>query len=73
MSDTPKQTRAWAVSEDDSGLMIAHPIDDARPHDLTLELEDGDLTLHCWCRPDYRDGVIVHHSADGREAWERPQ
>lgn len=63
---------AWAVSED-CGLTVVYPVGDSRPHDLTLDLDRGDLTLYCWCKPDLRQGVIVHHSADRREAWEKPQ
>lgn len=64
------QTTGWSIYADDPPLNVVAPLGDIRPHDLTYELQDGDLTLHCWCRPDYRDGVIVHHSADGREAGE---
>ena len=61
----------WGVYQGE--INVVAPLNDSRPHDLTYELEDGDLTLHCWCHPDYSDGLIVHHSADGREDMERIQ
>jgi len=38
------------------------PLDDLRDH-----VTDGTL---CWCRPREEDGVVVHNSMDGREAFE---
>jgi hypothetical protein len=44
------------------------PLDDWREHELILS---------CWCRPVWEchpvwdKGVVVHHSMDGREAYER--
>lgn len=41
------------------------PPDDLREHELSID---------CWCHPEYDDeiGVIVlHHSMDGRELFER--
>lgn len=37
------------------------PLDDMREHD------EGST---CWCGPTDDDGVMVHHSLDGREAYE---
>lgn len=33
-----------------------------RPHDT--------FSPECWCQPREVDGVLVHNSADGREAFE---
>ena len=39
------------------------PLDDWREHELRLA---------CWCHPARDDdGVVIHHSMDGREAYER--
>lgn len=46
------------------GPVHIFPCDDLRPHDT----EHG---LGCWCRPFEDDGMIVHNSMDGREAFER--
>ncbi len=46
-----------------------YPVDDSREHQV-----DGDA---CWCEPSYEyemgwlDHVLIHNSADGREAFER--
>lgn len=37
------------------------PINDFREH-----VESAD----CWCKPDEDDGVVTHHSLDGREKYE---
>ena len=37
------------------------PVDDLREHSLT----------NCWCKPRDDEGVIVHHTMDGRELYER--
>lgn len=42
------------------GLHVV-PLNDLREHDLNGS---------CWCRPDYDDGVWVHHALDGREMYE---
>ena len=43
-----------------------HPIDDLRER---VRAETG---KQCWCGAEEdEDGVIVHNSADGREAFER--
>lgn len=47
-----------------AGIYFVLPVDDDRPHS-----EDGD----CWCNPTLDDecgNVVVHHSLDGREAFE---
>lgn len=36
----------------------------------------NDLVAHslgegCWCRPTYDEGIMVHHSMDRREEFER--
>jgi len=41
-----------------------YPLNDLREH----EVEDH---ISCWCKPAMNeDGVIVHNSMDGREAFE---
>ena len=52
----------WAVYEG-VGIPQVAQVDDLREHDIA---EDG----KCWCVPTYDDGVLVHHAADGREAYE---
>lgn len=37
------------------------PLDDLRPHVL----------VDCWCVPTDDEGVMVHHSMDQRERYER--
>jgi hypothetical protein len=38
-----------------------YPTDDLRPHSLT----------DCWCHPTDDEGIMVHHSMDQREIYER--
>lgn len=38
------------------------PLNDLREHDAISD---------CWCDPTYDDGVMVHHSMDRREEYER--
>ena len=38
-----------------------YPAHDLREHSLTS----------CWCNPTDDDGILVHHSLDGRELFER--
>jgi len=46
-----------------------YPLDDLRQHET-----DGE---DCWCEPSYQyeigwlDHILIHNSADGREAFER--
>ena len=37
------------------------PVDDLFEHTESVE---------CWCKPTNDDGVIIHHSRDGRELFE---
>lgn len=37
-----------------------YPAHDLREHSLT----------NCWCNPTDDDGILVHHSLDGRELYE---
>ena len=46
---------SWQVLRDPAEVL---PLDDLREH------EEG---VGCWCRPTVDEGVIVHHSMDGRE------
>ena len=39
-----------------------YPLNDLRDH-----VTEGD---GCWCQPTDEDGVLIHHSMDGREAFE---
>ena len=34
------------------------------------DLREHDLNGSCWCKPTLDDGVWLHHSMDGREAFE---
>ncbi len=56
-----------ATAEDYGWMAIAHvyPVKDTRAH----------LTENCWCNPmhDEEHEIIVHNSADGREAIETGQ
>lgn len=38
------------------------PIDDLREHDPDDQ--------KCWCHPWWDEGILVHNSMDGREAYE---
>lgn len=40
-----------------------YPLDDLREHDIDSE--------QCWCHPTYDEGILVHHSMDRREEFER--
>lgn len=54
----------WAACCGEDGYHVI-PVDDLRDHCDSK---------HCWCGPDVEDEeegrVIVHHSMDGREAYE---
>ena len=62
-------TKEWGVVSKccSNGCCEEHhviPFDDESPHTLTPQ---------CWCEPlrdDEDDTIIVHNSADGREAYE---
>lgn len=34
------------------------------------DLREHDLNGSCWCKPADDEGVWIHHSMDGREAFE---
>lgn len=51
---------AWLVIEGSLGNHVV-PLDDLKEHDV-----DG----ACWCHPTDDEGVLVHHSMDGREKIE---
>ena len=34
------------------------------------DLRDHETNGSCWCKPTLDDGVWLHHSMDGREAFE---
>lgn len=57
----------WALQRDMYGGLHATPEADTYDHPLMLE---------CWCHPvlditDDGHAVVMHNSADGREAFER--
>jgi hypothetical protein len=56
----------WCAAEVESAVChaVIWPIGDLRDHNI----ESGP---HCWCSPTLDDGVLHHHSMDGREAFER--
>jgi hypothetical protein len=37
------------------------------------DLREHELNRSCWCQPHYdeEDGIVIHNSLDGREAFER--
>ena len=45
-----------------SGLIHVYPLDDLKGHDTVAE---------CWCKPVNDEGIMVHNSMDGREAYEK--
>lgn len=55
-------SKKWTGMLNDSGRPHVYPIDDLRPHDIEGE---------CWCKPTYDEGVVVHHSMDRREEFEK--
>lgn len=53
----------WLVTQGAAAIHIT-PIEDLRPHEHSAQ---------CWCAPvedGQEDGVWLHHSLDGREAYE---
>ena len=52
----------WLSSIKEDGSRHVTPIDDLRPHTMTMEF---------WCRPFLDGEVIVHNSIDLREQYER--
>lgn len=59
---TPKRFGDWARATcEDDGTRHLFPLDDLNPH----HYED------CACRPELVDGLHVHNSFDGREAFEQ--
>lgn len=57
MSDT-----RWSAEFDPDGVPHVRPLADLRPHALAAD---------CWCGPTDDEGVLVHHSMDKREEFER--
>lgn len=53
---------SWVATEQDDGRPCVYPLDDLKPHTLTI---------NCWCRPFVDGTVIVHNSMDRREEYER--
>lgn len=54
----------WLMEPRDDGYIHVLPIEDLRPHS----------DLDCWCKPTshhMRPDIIVHHSMDRREEYER--
>lgn len=54
----PDTNSGWAVYEMPAEVA---PIDDLKPHNI------GE---NCWCKPFFRDDVIVHNAMDQREYYE---
>jgi len=52
----------WAATEQDDGQPCVYPLDDLKPHVLTVD---------CWCRPFMDGNVVVHNAMDRREEYER--
>ena len=50
--------KSWKVVG--SQVVQVIPVDDLREHSL----------CDCWCEPHDDEGVIVHHSLDGRELYQ---
>lgn len=50
---------SWAVYQFHGSIQVV-PDDDLKTHSL----------FHCECHPDYKDGIFIHHSFDGRELTE---
>lgn len=51
----------WLVTPTDEGVHVT-PEEDLRDHPFSMT---------CWCRPTRDDNVLVHHSMDRREEFER--
>lgn len=60
----PREGDTWIGVQGHHGVVHVYPIDDLREHDCS----GG----NCWCGPDLdeEDNILIHHSADGREAYE---
>lgn len=56
-----REGHGWGVYETDS-LPHVVPHHDLREHSISDE---------CWCAPTEDEGVMVHHSMDRREEFER--
>lgn len=57
------QRVTWrALGPTEMNCACVYPLDDLREHDPDNQ--------GCWCRPTYDEGMLIHHSADGREAYE---
>jgi hypothetical protein len=48
-------------------MLHVYPLGDLREHQVDTDVAD------CWCCPEEDEGLILHHSADGREAYERSE
>lgn len=51
---------SWTVYQFHDSVQEVIPDDDLKLHSL----------FHCECHPDYKDGIFIHHSFDGREHTE---
>lgn len=52
---------SWRTDLLGDGTTHVWPLGDARAHDVDS---------YCWCRPTVVEGIVVHHSMDGREFYE---
>ena len=60
MSAIPKRFGDWVVEIDDDNVPHTVPVADFFDHYFS----------DCPCRPEHHDGICVHNSFDGREAFE---
>lgn len=52
------------------GWISTQPVDGVNHVIPTDDLRDHAEAQGCWCRHTIEDGMMVHHSMDGREAFE---
>ncbi|WP_312057041.1 hypothetical protein [Acinetobacter courvalinii] len=52
---------SWTVYRFHDSVQVV-PDDDLKPHTF----------FHCECHPDFKDGIFIHYSFDGREHYETP-
>ena len=53
-----------------SGWEIKYTEQTTAPHVVPVADRRSHLPADCWCEPTPKDGVIVHHAMDRREASE---
>ena len=60
MSET--KSKGWCAHIDNRGPRHVWPL-----NDMTRHVVNGQ---QCWCKPTMKDGLVIHHSLDGRELRE---